>query len=439
MIYSKTRTTALIVCCLLIFNAWAHKAVQMQVTAQKTEPMNLLIGLVGEPKDQLASVAQVIKQDLSYEQQFAITLLYFHNEPSKKTIKQLHKQGYDLALFINAAQSHSLISGFEWRLYDTVQNAMLAGKRCGLHMQGFDACGHAIADASWYVLTGQPGFFSTKIAFCKDVPLSKGKVVKHICIADYDGSHEQIIVNVPTINIAPRWNGEQQKPLLFYSEYTNTNVRLMTVTMDRKRKIASNFDGINMLPTFSSDGSKMVYCASRGDGSCQLYYYKRGTFKRLTLNDGNNISPSISSDGSVIYFCSDFQTGKPLIYRYLVDTGELVAITYDGYCTSPSYCERRSQVAYTKMINGIMQIMVYDEKTKKHTQLTADEGNKEECSWSACGNYLVFSIEKQNKSRIVTLNMITQQRRYITCAQENCSYPNWSPAYAFYPVVTATS
>ena len=123
-----------------------------------------------------------------------------------------------------------------------------------------------------------------------------------MCIADFDGSNPQIIVDIPTITIAPRWNNDPLRPLLFYSEHTNKNLRLMMVDMHKQRHIASNFDGINMLPAFSLDGKRVIYCASRGDGECHLYLYDKQNFKKLTHNKGNNVSPTLSADGSIVYF-----------------------------------------------------------------------------------------------------------------------------------------
>ena len=95
----------------------------------------------------------------------------------------------------------------------------------------------------------------------------------HIYIADYDGSNEECIVQTPTINVSPRWNNDGKRPLLFYSENTNSNMRMMAVDLHKKRVVASNFDGLNMLPAFAPDGKSVIYCATRGDANCHLYHW----------------------------------------------------------------------------------------------------------------------------------------------------------------------
>jgi Tol biopolymer transport system component len=212
----------------------------------------------------------------------------------------------------------------------------------------------------------------------------------------------------------------------------------MSVDMQGRRRIASNFDGINMLPTFSGDGKRVVYCASRADGNCHLYYFEKNVFKRLLSADGNHVSPSLSADGSHLYFCSDYETGKPHIYRYDFDTQtqKPKRITEHGQAMAPSYSSVARKVAYTKFVDSVVQLFCYDEVTGKHAQLTFDKGNKDEVSWSPCGNYLMFSVDEGSKGRIAQLNLLTNERRYITKSTDDCTYPSWSDRYDHFPVIT---
>ncbi|MGB8367165.1 MAG: hypothetical protein WCD44_02295 [Candidatus Babeliales bacterium] len=400
------------------------------VTGNSQQKIPLLIGVVGKDRE-LNELAAIIKKDLCFSRQFSVDITIFKKKPAKKTVKKLFKQGYLLAIFINFDNSKNSV--IEWRLYDTAQAMMVQGKKYTKQESYLGGWAHNITDMIWPVLTGQEGFFSSKIAYCKEILTKAGGVTKHICVADYDGSNEQVIVNSPTVNIAPRWNKDITNPLLFYSEHTNTNVRLMVVDTKKKSHIASNFDGINMLPTFSKDGKTVIYCASRGDGSCQLYQYEKNKLKRLTNNMGNNISPSFG-DNEIIYFCSDFQTKKPQIYAYNLQKNEFQQLTEGGYCTSPDYCAKTGKLVYTKMVNGLMQLFIYDSKTKNHTQLTVDAGNKHECIWSPCGNYILFATDYAYKSRIAFLSLLTKERRFLTPADKSCDYPSWSLCFKVFPI-----
>lgn len=414
----------------LVLHAYSYATLDIAIQSQQHQAMNVMIGLMDEDSS-IAQVAEFIAKDLSFRNQFRTTVQSFKRHIAKQDIAQLADQHYPLALFL----SHAPHGHIEWRLYDTRQVSLLAGKKYTKRGTEPRYWAHNIADAIMLHLTSHPGSFSTKIAFCKDVPLSNGRYHKHIYIADYDGTHAQPLVATPTINIAPRWNNDPDNPLLFFSECTKSNVRLIASDMNKRRRVVSNFDGLNMLPAFSHDGKRVVYCASRGDGNCQLYFYQKGQFKKLTSNSGTNISPTMNADGTLVYFCSDFETHLPQIYCFNMLTQECKRITDGGYCASPSLSASTGKLAYTKTVKGINQLFVYDAATGTHTQLTTDETNKEECSWSECGTYLLFCISKGSMSRIALLDILSGKVTCLTDERERCSYPAWSPSYAQVPVV----
>ena len=417
----------------LVVMLYAHRAHAMAFSVQSTghNKIPFVLGLMSD-KPELRDIAQIIKKDFEYRSQFAVDIKQLSCRLGKHDIKQLYKDGYHLALFINYVDEATV----EWRLYSTHQSTMVKGKKYIKRGPELRAWAHNISDAVWPVVTNTPGFFSTKIAYCKEVPLSTGHHYKHIYVADYDGSNAQPLVTSSTISVAPRWNRDGEYPIVFYSECTTSNIRLMATDMKKRRKIVSNFDGLNMLPAFSRDGTKVVYCASRGDGCCQLYYYEKGVFRRLTHNNGNNISPVFSENADKVFFCSDFQTGMPQIFCYDLVTDVFERLTDSGYCASPAYCASKQMLAYTKIVKGVSQIFLYNLVSKEHKQVTFDASNKEECSWSVCGTYLAHSVQEGISNRIALYDLITNERRFITPASERCSYPAWSPIYTDFPLVT---
>lgn len=419
---------------LLALIASLHAAVELNVRASGSKKIPLLLASVvpDAASGHLLEIAEVIKNDFEFRNQFEVSLeQLFAHHVTKNSIADLSRKGYPLVLFLSKEGDDAIA----WRLYQTKTVTMMKGKKYYKQGELARGWGHGIADMVWPVLTGNQGFFSTKIAYCKEQRKPGMRPIKHIYVADYDGSHAQPLVITNSMSVAPRWNRDTKKPLLFYSECTPSNVRLMAIDMNKRKKIVSNFDGLNMLPTFSQDGKKVVYCASRGDGSCHLYYYDKDSFKKLTHNDGNNISPTLSDEGDKIFFCSDFKTGKPQLYCYDIQTAALEQLTDSGYCTSPTYSSAKNLLAYTKIIDGQNQIFVYDLNRKMHTQLTFDNSNKEECCWSPCGTMLLFGMREKDKSRLVILDMLTRQQHTVTAAQDVCSYPAWSMMYQEFPAI----
>lgn len=408
-------------------------AIEMSVTPSKCTAVPIQIIYVHDKHEkEVASLATQMQQNFMFTGQFNVETKVLDAIPDKKALRALHEQGTLFVLVLIPFHK-----GYEWHLYDTMQATLVGGKK--YHKRGdlMRGWAHNISDDVWKVLTGNEGFFSTKIAYSKMIRSARGKDLKYICIADYDGSNEQVLVDSKTINVAPRWNNDRKNPLLFYSDFTNHNVRLMISDLHKRKMVASNFDGVNMVPSFSSDGKKLVYCLSRGDGHCQLYFCEKGVFKKLTNNSGNNVSPTYADEINTVFFCSDFETGSPQIYAQNMTTKELERITSGGYCASPRYSHTSKKIAYAKLINGTMQLCIYDVAKKTHTQITSDQGNKEEFAWSPCGTRLIYSVEIPGKSsRLSMINLVTNDSVFLTGADTHCTYPDWSPVYEAYPIMT---
>jgi len=406
----------------------------LTVSGAQSIKMPLRIITLDKTNQELNTVAQIIKKDLNFTNQFTTTTQALSAPtPPKKlqtTIKKLCTNGTPIALCLSASENNSI----EWRLYDTMNITMIAGKtykKKGTVLRGW---AHAIADKVLNALTGNDGFFSSRITYCQE-SRKNDKTVRQIFVADFDGSHKELLIETPSIVMAPRWNVDLKNPTIFFSHYTDTNVQLVSVDMHKNKKIASNLDGITMLPGFSPDGSTIMYSASNGNGNCQLYHHTPTSIRCFTRNDGNNISP-IFLDNDRICFCSDAQTKSPQLYIGNIHTGHVQRITNGGYCTSPSYCKKTNTIAYHKKINNYMQIMEYDCATKTHTQITASTTNKHETTQSPCGTYLLFRQEYNNTSKLTMLNRITRTSQDITKPSEQCSHPHWSACYAHFPIVT---
>lgn len=405
-------------------------AVHVAFLAKEYTKVPIFLGYVGFAGDDLGKISHIIAHDLEMTEQCTVRVEHFDAIQKKSQIKNLYDQNYYIAVFISQEKN-----GFSWRLYDTQQAKMIVGKnyeKKGSYLQGW---AHNIADQIWPEVIGGLSCFSSKIAYCKQLWVKdngRDKVYKHIYIADIDGGNSRALVDIPTVCLAPRWSNQAHDPIVFYSENTLSNVRLVMANMYGKRRTVCSFDGLNMLPAFADDHKNIVFCLSK-DGSSQLYHsfldaqHKR-VFNRMTQNNADNFSPCYVNDRTIA-FVSDYKTKHPGIFFIDIKTLEVTPVAVDGYCACPAYCKVNNKLLYSKMIGSSMQIFTYDIANKTHEQLTKGPESKEEGCWSPCGNFIIFAARSSGKSRIARYNLLTGRMHYITPASENCTYPAWSPVH----------
>lgn len=411
--------------CMVLLMPLAAKPLRIQVESKTKQKTKLAVVSIGTSQA-LKKACQTLKEDLEFTHQFDVTVLHDKKVNSKQSIKNLHAKEYPVALFVSENVQDKTS---EVRVYNTRKAKMIKGYKTPHLVHTPRTWGHALADACLPVLTGKEGFFLSKLAFYKEDGNKK-----QICVADYNGKSSRPLINLSRSAVAPRWNNDPAHPLVLYSEYTPVNVRLMSSDLQGRKQVAVSFDGLNMLPAFSQDGKEVVMCLSQ-DGSTQIYSYsynektEEPVYKRLTFNEGNNISPTVMENGDVI-FCSDYIQGKPQIYRLKRKRGTLKRLSSGGSCYNPAYSIEAHKVAYSQIVEGTAQIMVYDFKTKKEKQVTFGHGHKMECSWSPCGNYLAFSYQADTQKRIAVQSLLTGTRRYLTSVNQKCSYPSWSINYS---------
>lgn len=404
---------------------------QLSVQTEKTKKIKIGLIVLGDIDLDLKNLVARLIKDLEWSNQCTIEQKKLAQLKHVRDLKNLYEPSIAVALIIS--KEHKFYS---WRLYDLSSAQMLSGKKIEQNGNTIEYVAHTIADQAWPELFGTQSSFRSKIAYSKEIwkkKYGKEKPYKQIWIADFDGSNQALFVDTPTVSFAPRWNNDVACPLLFYSENTVSNVQLVMSNMFGKRKVICSFDGLNMQPTFSADGKKIVFCLSK-DGTSQLYlsyiHHLSGQrhFDRLTFNSGDNIAPCFVDD-THIAFVSDYKTGKPQIYLLDLKTKMIEPITDGGYCACPAYSFSKKQLVYSKMMGSGMQLFLYDLKTGMHKQITDGPGSKEEASWSVCGNYITFGCNKGLDSRIAQLHVPTKTIKFLTSEKDNCTYPCCSPIY----------
>ncbi len=411
---------------------------EIYTPAQQHSKIKCLMLIIGQ-HPLIEKIAPLLQFDLEFSDQLDIDIKRNQTELDTKILSKLFDQGISLCLYIkqqNSKAKNTKSVDLQVLLKEPTSGDTLFSKT--IHYQNDNVVHqtHRLSDELMPLLSGNKGPMLSTLAYCKQLS-PRHKVV---CVADYACKIEKTVVPTKTINVAPAWH--THVPCLFYSQFSRSNSRLMSLDLKtRQPKVICSYDGLNMQPSFSPDGTKAVLCLS-GKGNAEIYLYdqilcnklKRRVFKPLTNNKGNNVSPCYLPDGNVI-FCSDYQTKFPQIYMMDMKTKKTHRLTNGrGYCAAPSYCAKTKSIVYTRYIKGNFQLftMSLQDPNHKERQLTITAGDKLDPSYSECGQYVAFTytfLDKKSQkmsNQIAVFNQISGKIRVLTSTKEPKSFPAWT-------------
>ncbi|EDZ90088.1 TolB amino- domain family protein [Francisella tularensis subsp. novicida FTG] len=175
---------------------------------------------------------------------------------------------------------------------------------------------HKISNYVYQKLTGNQGFFLTKLAYVKvSNPYARYGRLYELIISDYDGYNKHVVLRQTDNPIAtPSWSNDGR--YIVYSSYSGGSMGVYTLEIATgKVTRITNYKGINSSPSFSPDGKEIALALSKGySDKTNIYIMNLATkaLKRITIN-GINTAPKFSPNGQSIVFTSD-REGRPNIY-----------------------------------------------------------------------------------------------------------------------------
>ena len=175
---------------------------------------------------------------------------------------------------------------------------------------------HIISDKIYERLTGEEGYFDTRILYVSESGSQKNKI-KRLAIMDQDGGNHKYLTDGKSLVLTPRFSPNQQ--LITFFSYSGINAGLKPSVYlynlsTGKIEILGQFPGMSFAPRFSPDGENLIMSLAE-NGSTNIYIMNLNTRKTNQLTRGRSIdtSPSFSPDGSNIVFNSD-RSGGCLLY-----------------------------------------------------------------------------------------------------------------------------
>lgn len=313
----------------------------------------------------------------------------------------------------------------EFRLWDTGANEQITGQQYSTNPNNWRRVAHIIADTIYEALTGEKGYFDTRVVFVDETG-SKAKRKKRLAIMDQDGANVRYLTSGRDLVLTPRFSPSRQE--ITYMSFAGGQPRVFLLNIETgQREAVGNFDNMTFSPRFSPDGQRVIMSLNR-DGNSNIYTMdlrsRRTT--RLTNTRAIDTSPSYSPDGRRIVFESD-RGGRQQLYVMGADGSNPQRISFgSGSYSTPVWSPRGDLIAFTKQSGGKFLIGVMKPNGKGERILTEGFHN-EGPTWAPNGRTLMFFREQRGSGpRLYSIDLTGFNEQRVP-TPSFASDPAWSP------------
>jgi TolB protein len=315
----------------------------------------------------------------------------------------------------------------EFRLWDVFDSKSLMGQQYFADRKNWRRLAHIIADAVYRRLTGEQGYFDTRIVFV-DESGPKDRRVKRLTIMDQDGANIRYLTNGKYLVLTPRFSPSSQ--MVTYMSYAEQRPRVYVLNIETgQRSLIGEFNGMTFAPRFSPDGSKVVMSLQEaGNANIFALDIRSRAVVRLTKSSSIDTSPSYAPDAKRIVFESD-RGGRQQLYVMNADGSSPRRITFGkGSYSTPVWSPRGDLIAFTKRQSGKFLIGVIKPDGSGERILTEGFHN-EGPTWAPNGRVLMFFRETPGAAggpKLWTVDL-TGYNEHPVITPSFASDPAWSP------------
>ncbi len=318
----------------------------------------------------------------------------------------------------------------EFRLWDLTAAKEMTALAFTTTPSNWRRVAHIISDKIYERLTGEEGYFDTRIIYVAESG-PKDQRVKKLGIMDQDGANTKYLTLGNELVLTPRFNPTNQ--MVTYLSYFRNMPRVYLLDIETGvQEVVGNFPGMTFAPRFSPDGKKIIMSFAE-DGNSDIYTMDLETrvVERITNHSSIDTSPSFSPDGKYIVFNSD-RSGLQQIYVMRSDGSSVKRVTFGkGIYGTPVWSPRGDLIAFTKVRKGRFYIGVMRTDGSGERLLT-ENFYQEAPSWSPNGRVLVFYRETKAGAKgegfsasLWSIDITGYNERKLT-TKTDASDPSWS-------------
>ena len=318
----------------------------------------------------------------------------------------------------------------EFRLWDLAAAQEMLALAFTTTPSNWRRVAHIISDKVYERLTGETGYFDTRIIYVSETG-AKTQRVKKLAIMDQDGENVKYLTLGNELVLTPRFNPTNQ--LVTYMSYFRNLPRVYLLDIETGiQEVVGNFPGMTFAPRFSPDGKKIIMSFAK-EGNSDIYTMNLETrlVERITEDSSIDTSPSFSPDGKYICFNSD-RSGLQQIYTMKSDVSNAKRISFgNGIYGTPVWSPRGDLIAFTKMRAGKFYIGVMRSDGTGERLLT-ENYYQEAPSWSPNGRLLVFYRETKSgkdgsgfSAKLWSIDITGYNEKELK-TETDASDPSWS-------------
>jgi TolB protein len=314
----------------------------------------------------------------------------------------------------------------EFRLWDVFAGQQLMGQQYFTTPDNWRRISHIISDAIYERLTGEKGYFDTRVVFIDETG-PKERRIKRLAIMDQDGAGVRYLTRGEDLVLTPRFSPSTQE--ITYMSYGQGDPRVFLLNIETgQREIVGNFPGMTFAPRFSPDGQRVIMSLQQG-GNANIFVMdlRSKTTTRLTDTAAIDTAPSYSPDGARICFESD-RGGSQQIYIMGAGGGQAQRVSFgEGSYSTPVWSPRGDYIAFTKHGRGTFGIGVMKPDGQGERLLTEGYHN-EGPTWAPNGRVLMFFRDPGGNAgpALYTVDITGRNEQRIP-TPSYASDPAWSP------------
>jgi TolB protein len=314
----------------------------------------------------------------------------------------------------------------QFRLWDVASGGHIHAQQTSTTPDNYRRLAHIISDQIYQRLTGELGYFDTRIVFI-DESGARNQRTKRLAIMDQDGANVRYLTRGDELVLTPRFSPSSQE--ITYMSYGQGHPRVFLLNIETgQREVVGNFPGMTFAPRFSHDGHRVIMSLQQG-GNSNIFVMdlrSRATMK-LTDTAAIDTAPSYSPDGARICFESD-RGGRQQIYVMAGNGGAASRISFgEGSYSTPVWSPRGDYIAFTKQAQGRFAIGIMRPDGSGERILT-DGFHNEGPTWAPNGRVIMFFRDPGGNSgpQLYTVDVTGRNEQRVPTPAFG-SDPAWSP------------